>query len=107
MTGWIAFGVILVLFLISVRYNFVFAKRIFKFNDATEDALRILDDVYNSVYDVLEMPVAADSEEIRFVVKRVDDAHSAILQVSNIMAHAANDTVSDDQDTGQNSPADA
>ena len=62
-----------------------FGLLILKLEDAIEDCLDILDARYDSISNILEIPLFHDSPEIRRVVQDMQASRAAILQIANIM----------------------
>ena len=62
-----------------------FGLLILKLEDAIEDSLDILDARYDSISNILEIPLFHDSPEIRRVVQDMQASRAAILQIANIM----------------------
>ena len=86
MTSLIVFSTfIFILLLVSLYYNYKFAMTIFRFEDNIDQCLDILDDRYNSITKILEIPVFFDSVEIRAVINEIDIARESIVSMSNIL----------------------
>ena len=69
----------------GVYFAVKFGLLILKLEDAIEDCLDILDTRYDSISNVLEIPLFHDSPEIRRVVQDIHASRDAILQIANIM----------------------
>lgn len=65
------------------HYLLRFGKMILKIQDTIEDALDILDERYESMSKVLEIPVFFDSVEVRQVIDDIERSREAILLVAN------------------------
>ena len=78
--------VLAVLLAISVAMNIRHGKLIIDVSDALTEALDVCDATYSSISTVADMPVAADSAEVREVVRRIVSARDAILHISNVLA---------------------
>jgi hypothetical protein len=86
MIGWICFGTTLVILLISLYYNYKFAKILIKMEDSISDSLDKLDERYTSISKVLEIPLFYDSPQIRQVINDVQACRDSILLVANNVA---------------------
>ena len=86
MIGWICFGATLVILLISLYYNYKFAKILIKMEDSISDSLDKLDERYTSISKVLEIPLFYDSPQIRQVINDVQACRDSILLVANNVA---------------------
>ena len=72
-----------ILLLVSLYYNYRFARVIMTFEDAVEASLDTLDERYASMSEVLETPLFADSPQIRQVINDISDSRDSILYVAN------------------------
>lgn len=86
MIPWILFGISSVALMVSVFYNYKFAKIILKVEDSITDSLDQLDECYFSISKVLDIPVFYDSPQIRQVVKEMKRSRDSILLVANQIA---------------------
>ena len=85
--GWGCFSITLTLLIVSVYYNYKFAKILIKMEDAISDSLDKLDERYASISKVLEIPIFYDSPQIRQVIRDVKDCRDSILLVANNVAN--------------------
>ena len=74
---------LLVVCVISLRYNIKHGILLLEMTGAIEDALDLLDERYKSINDVLEIPLFFDSPQIRQVLTDIEASRDAILQVAN------------------------
>ena len=74
--------VLLCLFSISVYYNFKHGMLLLKVQDAIEESLDILDEKYDSMTEILEMPIFFDSVEVRKVISNISDSRASILDIA-------------------------
>ena len=72
-----------VLLVFSVYYNYKFGRALIKMEDALEMSLDKLDDRYESISKVLEIPLFYDSPQIRQVVKDIKECRDSVLYVAN------------------------
>ena len=63
----------------SVRFGLV----ILKVQDSIEESLDVLDERYESISKILEIPLFYDSPEIRKVVEDIRQTRTAILVIAN------------------------
>ena len=75
-----------VLLMISLYYNYKFAKMILKITSSIESSLDILDERYVSISKVLEIPLFYDSPQIRKVHSDISKSRDSILLVANTIA---------------------
>ena len=75
-----------VLLLVSLYYNYRFAKIIMKFEDSITKSLDKLDERYESISQILEIPIFYDSPQIRKVISDIKDCRDSILEVANSIA---------------------
>ena len=68
---------------ISAYYNYKFGRALIRMEDALEQSLDKLDERYDSISKVLEIPLFYDSPQIRQVVKDIKDCQDSILYVAN------------------------
>ena len=80
---------LLVLLVLSLRFNYKLGVTILDVQDAIEASLDELDHRYSSMSEILERPIFFDSMEIRQVVTDISRCRDSILSV------AANMTVID------------
>ena len=83
---WILLGYaicISVLLVISVYYNYKFGRSLIRMEDALEQSLDKLDDRYESMSKVLEIPLFYDSPQIRQVVQDIKECRDSVLYVAN------------------------
>ena len=84
--SWILIGYavcISVLLVVSVYYNYKFGRSLIRMEDALETALDKLDERYDSISKVLEIPLFYDSPQIRQVISDVKECQNAILYVAS------------------------
>ena len=83
---WILLSVTFILLIVSLYYNFKFAKTIFRVEDAVEKSLDELDERYYDLSQVLEIPVFYDSPQVRQVLEDIRRSRDAVLYVANQLA---------------------
>ena len=86
----VAYAMCIILFLllcVSVYLTIKMGMIILTIEDTIEDCLDILDERYNSISKVLEIPIFFDSVEVRQVVGDINMSRDAILVVANKLAN--------------------
>lgn len=69
--------------IVSVYYNYKFGRSLIRMEDALEESIERLDDRYNSIAKVLEIPLFSDSPQIRQVVEDIKECQRSIIFVAN------------------------
>ena len=69
----------------STYYAIRFALLILKTEDAINESLDILDGRYKSMADILEIPMYADTPEIRRIRDDIVKSQEAVLYIANIL----------------------
>jgi len=75
--------IVTVLLGISLYFNYKFGRTLIRMEDALEQSLDKLDDRYESISKVLEIPLFYDSPQIRQVVSDIKECQNSILFVAN------------------------
>jgi hypothetical protein len=70
---------------VSVYFSIKFGMTILRVQDALEESLDILDERYESVNKILDIPLYSDSPEIRKVHDDIRTTRDSILYIANIM----------------------
>jgi hypothetical protein len=78
-------AVIFILLCISLRYNIKHGIFILKILESIEAALDILDEKYDSISKVLEVPLFYDSPQIRGVVDDIRVCRDSLLESASIL----------------------
>ena len=68
---------------ISLYYNYKFGRTLIRMEDALETSLDRLDERYESIAKVLEIPLFYDSPQIRQVISDIKICQESILFVAN------------------------
>lgn len=94
--------ILLILLVMSIRYNLRFGRIIIEIEDAIEESLDVLDTQYNSISQILEKPIFFDSPEVRQTIENIGRSRDAILYVANILAGSVDEeaVVETDDKTG-------
>lgn len=67
----------------SVYFNVRHGIIILKMQDSIEESLDILDEKYQSISKVMEIPIFFDSREVRQVISDIENCRDSILYVAN------------------------
>lgn len=81
--------------LVSLFFNLKHANIILDVEDALEDALKVCDESYGKMTDILDMPVALNTPEVRQVITQIRAVKDSILYVTNVLAAPYNGIVED------------
>jgi len=86
--NWYIFTIALTAFalLVSLYYNYKFARIILRVEDAVDESLDNLDQKYASIQKVLDTPLFFDSPQVRQVVSDITESRNAVLYVANQLA---------------------
>ena len=76
-------GLVTVMLALSAYYNYKFGRSLIRMEDALETSLDTLDIRYESISQVLEIPLFSDSPQIRQVVNDIKLCRESILYVAN------------------------
>lgn len=80
-------GLVTVMLALSAYYNYKFGRSLIRMEDALESSLDTLDVRYESISQVLEIPLFSDSPQIRQVVNDIKLCRESILYVANEIGH--------------------
>ncbi len=80
---------------VAVFYAYKFGVVILRIEDAIEESLDLLDQRYESISKVLEIPLFQDSPEIRRVHEDIKKSRDSILEIANIMTNGMIEEVED------------
>ena len=80
-------SIFLIFLAISIFFNVKHGILIIKFTEAIENALDVLDERYDSISQVLEIPLFFDSPQIRAVVEDVRHCRDSLLESANILSN--------------------
>ena len=83
MTLSILSGALFVLLGISVYFNIKLGITVLRIQDSVEETLDILDERYESISKILEIPLYNDSPEIRKIHKDIELCRDAVLFIAN------------------------
>ena len=69
--------------IVSLRYNYKFGRALIRMEDALEVSLEKLDDRYDSIAKILEIPLFSDSPQVRQVVADIKECQRSIMFIAN------------------------
>lgn len=75
-------------FLWSLYMNYKLGRIILRIEDETENALDILDERFESISKILQIPLYYDSPEIRKILEDIEKTRAAILTIASAMGAA-------------------
>ena len=76
-------GILLFFLIVAVYYCIKFAMIVLKVQDILEESLDLLDQKYNNISQVLEIPIFYDSSEVKRVVREIEDTRNIILYIAS------------------------
>ena len=76
-------AILSVFLLVSLYYNYRFARVILRMEDAIERSLDSLDEKYASIQEVLDTPLFYDSAQVKQVINDINESRNAVLYVAN------------------------
>ena len=77
---------LLILVFVLVFYCIKFALIIIRTKEAIEESLDLIDEKYQNISKILEIPIFYDSKEIKSVVVDLEDLKDTFLYIANQMA---------------------
>lgn len=88
------------LLLIFVLYYCIkFALVVIKIQDSLAESLDILDQKFNNLSKILEIPIFYDSAEVKRAINEVEDARNVILYIANRLTESIQQkAIIDDED---------
>lgn len=92
-------GILLFFLIVAVYYCIKFAMIVLKIQDVLEESLDLLDQKYNNISQVLEIPIFYDSTEVKRVVREIEDTRNIVLYIaSNLTGSIQEKAVVDETD---------
>lgn len=83
--------ILLILLGISAFLNYKLGKIILQMEDAIEDSLDEIDQIYGRIVKILEIPVFFDSVEVRQVIADIENTRDVVLKIANNLSNATKD----------------
>lgn len=81
-----AFGITLVLLVISVYFNWKFANTLLKIEDVIDDCLDTINEKYAKMSEILSRPLFFDSPEVRRVVQDIKDTRNSLHRIALVLS---------------------
>ncbi len=78
----ILLGIVVAVLIVSVYYNYKFARLILRMEDAIEESLDDLDNRYQAMSEIMQRPVFFDSLEVRQVIAEIGASRDNILKIA-------------------------
>tara|TARA_B100000131_G_scaffold319681_1_gene366094 strand:- start:1216 stop:1509 length:294 start_codon:yes stop_codon:yes gene_type:complete len=78
----IAISLLSILSLVLFYFCIKFAKIILEVQDTVEESLDMLDESYNRIDEILGRPLFFDSQEVRNVLKDIENSRDAIHKIA-------------------------
>lgn len=75
--------VLSILFLFTLYFCIKFALIVIRIQNAIEYSLDVIDQKYDSLSRILEIPVFYNSEEVKRAVNDLEDARNSLLDIAN------------------------
>mgnify|MGYP001310413944 CR=1 FL=1 len=69
--------------ILSLYFCIKFALIIIKIQDSLEESLDIIDNKYNNLSKILEIPVFYNSPEVKSAINEIEDARDSLLYIAN------------------------
>ena len=95
-------GFLTLLLFFTTYYCIKFALTVLKIQDVLEESLDSLDQKYNNLSKVLEIPIFYDSTEVKRVVNEIEDTRNLILYIANRLTESVQEkAIVEDEDEGK------
>lgn len=72
-----------VLLVLSLYFCFKFALIIIRMQNSIEYSLDVIDQKYNSLSRILDIPIFYNSEEVKRAISDLEDARNSLLDIAN------------------------
>lgn len=92
---YIVITVLTILFCASIYYCIKFALIIIKIQESLEESLDIIDEKYERLNKILEIPVFYNSPEVKSAISVIEDSRDALLHVANKLVKS---TIKEEED---------
>ena len=69
--------------LVSIYYCIKFAVIIIRMQEVIEDSLDIIDEKYNNLSKILEIPIFYNNTEVKNAIKEVQETRDVLLYIAN------------------------
>lgn len=86
---YIAITILTILLCVSIYYCVKFALIIIKIQESLEESLDIIDEKYERLNKILEIPVFYNSPEVKSAISVMEDSRDALLHIANKLVKSA------------------
>ena len=76
-------AILFCLLLISIYYCVKFAMIIIRMQEVIEESLDIIDEKYNNLSKILEIPIFYNNSEVKSVIREVQETRDVLLHIAN------------------------
>ncbi len=83
--------ILLILLGISAFLNYKLGKIVLQVQDAIEESLDEIDQIYARIAKILEIPVFFDSIEVRQVIADIENTRDVVLKIANNLSSSVKD----------------
>ena len=83
--------ILLILLGISAFLNYRLGKTVLQVQDAIEESLDEIDQIYVRISKILEIPVFFDSIEVRQVIADIENTRVIVLKIANNLSNSVKD----------------
>ena len=83
--------ILLILLGISAFLNYRLGKTVLQVQDAIEESLDEIDQIYVRISKILEIPVFFDSIEVRQVISDIENTRDIVLKIANNLSNSVKD----------------
>ena len=83
--------ILLILLGISAFLNYKLGKIVLQVQDAIEESLDEIDQIYVRISKILEIPVFFDSIEVRQVISDIENTRDIVLKIANNLSNSVKD----------------
>lgn len=99
MTLYYIIAILIFLLIVALYFCFKFALIVLRTQDALSESLDILDQKYQNLAKILEIPIFYDSTEVKRAINEVEDAKNVILYIANRLTESVQQkAIIDDED---------
>ena len=81
-------GILLFFLIVAVYYCIKFAMIVLKIQDVLEESLDLLDQKYNNISQVLEIPIFFFFFEVKRVVREIEDTKNIVLYIASSLTES-------------------
>ena len=86
------------LLILSLYFCIKFALIIIKVQDALEESLDIIDNKYNNLSKILEIPVFYNSPEVKSAISEIEDTRDSLLYIANELTNNLKKNIKEEEE---------